>query len=400
MAYLYISSQGDEITRHSYSAGLEFDQCPFKFFLKRILGWREKDTKASLMFGRALESAVEFYHTHEGKGAVEEFIRLWAKNKANDKLVYTDREDNWESLLRAGTEMLRLYAIRQPGLPIPMATRFQREFVKEVFPLDDRLGGIEFYGKLDALPQCDPHHPLLPKVKWDESRGLFRPLIVDIKTSGIDFDQTDGIVAQDLQLRMYAWLTGIYDVSFLWFKKAGHGLRKATGVTLLEGAATLKSGFTAGDEVVVAELVKENPGNVYIVKDDAAIEEMNNAQGRKASGDLDTTNAAKERKANWLVQNAILIEANKLTRQRLQFSSARVDPKSAEDAGHIAANQIARIVSAWESNKWTNTFGIRFPHDDRQDPFFKAFVLKDNVFRDAIFEQKNDEYFDDEVEAQ
>jgi hypothetical protein len=399
MGCLYINSQGEEITRHSYSAGLEFDGCPYRFYLKRILGWREKDTKASLMFGRALESAVEFYHTHEGKGAVDEFVRLWVKNKDNDKLVYTDREDNWESLLRAGSEMIRLYAIRQPGLPIPMATRFQREFVKEVFPQDDRLGGIEFYGKLDAMPQCDPHHPLLPKITWDESRGLFRPLIVDIKTSGIDFDETSGIVAQDLQLRMYAWLTGILDVSFLWFKKAGHGLRKGTGATLLEGAGTLKSGFAAGDEVIVADIVKDS-GNVYIVKDDAAMEEMNKAQGRRADGDLDTTKVAKERKANWITQNAILIESNKLTRQRLQFSSARVDPKSAEDAGHIAASQIARIVSAWESNKWPNTFGIRFPHDDRQDLFFRAFVLKDNVLRDAVFEQKNDESFDDEVEAQ
>ncbi len=40
------------------------------------------------------------------------------------------------------------------------------------------------------------------------------------------------------------------------------------------------------------------------------------------------------------------------------------------------------------------------PHDDRRDPFFKAFVLKDNVYRDGIFEQRNDEFFDDEVESE
>lgn len=397
MGFLYIDANGEERNRHSYSAGLEFDQAPVKFYLKRIVGWRERDSKAALMFGRALESAIQFYHENGGIGGVDEFVRLWVAHRSNDKLVYTKKEICWENLNRAGVDMMKLYALRQPSLPIPLNTRFQREFVKEVFPGDERLGGIEFYGKLDAMPNVDPWHPLLPPVEWAEKEGLFRPLIVDIKTSGVDLDDTNGIVAHDLQLRTYSWLTGIFDVAFLWFKKSGVDLKKGTSVTLLEDAAKI---FKAGDEAVVAQVNKDANFTVYILKDDTVLEEMDKAQGRKDNGNLDTTKAAMARKEEWIIKNGIQIEQYKLTRQRLQFASGRVARKSAEDAGQIAANQIVRIVNAWEANKWPNTFGIRFPHDDRRDPFFRAFVLKDNVFRDGMFEQRLDEFFDDEIETE
>lgn len=400
MGVLYIDSNGEEKTRHSYSAGLEFDQSPFKFYVKRILGWRERDTKAALLFGRALESAIQFYHDNGGQGGVEEFVRLWIVHKTNDKLVYTKKEISWENLMRAGTDMMKLYAIRQPSLPIPLNTRFQREFLKEVFPDHERFGGIEFYGKLDAMPNVDPNHPMLPKVAWKDEYGLLRPIILDIKTSGVNFDPSDGVISHDLQLRFYAWLRGMdksgtATVAFLWFKKAGVELEKGTSVTLLEDASEK---FKAGDEAVVAQVNKDEKFTVYLLKDDVDLEEMRKAQGFKENGNLDTTKAAVERKTIWIQQNGVLIEQYKLTRQRLQFSAGLVTPKSAMDAGQIAASQIARIVNAWDTNTWINTFGIRFPHDDRRDPYFRAFVLKDNVYRDSMFEQKHSEFFDDELD--
>src|SRR5208282_485889 len=133
MALLYINASGKEMTRHSYSGGLEFDHCPWKYYLHRIMGWKEKDNKAALLFGRAIEDAIEFYHAVGGKKDVaeEEFIRLWSMCK-DKELTYTKKEVNWDSLMRAGREMMRLYIIRQPSLPVPMDTIFQRQFTKEV----------------------------------------------------------------------------------------------------------------------------------------------------------------------------------------------------------------------------------------------------------------------------
>jgi hypothetical protein len=291
--------------------------------------------------------------------------------------------------MRAGREMMRLYEIRQPSLPIPLNTVFQRQFTKEVFPGHPKYGGIEFFAKLDMIANAPPDHPMLPKMEWKEEYGLFRPVIVDIKTSGIDLDSTRGIVAHDLQLRQYAWVYGKYDVAFLWFKKCGHRLQKGTSITLLADAGR----FKAGDEAVVASVEDDN---CYVVGNDSMLEEMRKAQGfREGPQDLDTTKAAKERARIWREENAELVSCNNITRQRLQFSAAQVDPKSAEDAGRIAADQIVRIVNSWETNHWKNTFGIRFPHDDRRDGYFKAFVLRDNTFRDSMFEQKAEEDLSD-----
>jgi PD-(D/E)XK nuclease superfamily len=402
MAFLYIDSEGNERNRHSYSAGVEFDHCPYKYMLHRIMGWREKDSKAALLFGRALEDSIEFFHATGGKVGEEEFIRLWSMCK-DKPLTYTKREVNWEGLMRSGREMMRLYAIRQPFLPIPMNTIFQRQFTKEVFPGHPKYGGIEFYAKLDMIANPEPNHPMLPQVQWNEVNGIVRPVIIDIKTSGIDLDSTRGIVAHDLQLRQYAWMRpttwGWIDVAFLWFKKSPHGIKKGYSVTLLVDAER----FKAGDEAVVASVEKD--GRVYLVGNDIMLEEMNKAQGyREGTKELDTRKEAKECAALWRQENAVCVFKDDITRQRLQFSAGMVDPKSAEDAGAIAADQIVRIVNAWESNRWRNTFGVRFPHDDRRDGYFRAFVLRDNTFRDSMFEQKVEEdlsdYFDEPEEQE
>src|SRR6266576_552392 len=404
MAILYIDSDGNERNRHSYSAGLEFDHCPYKYWLHRVMGWREKDSKAALLFGRALEDAVQFHHEVKGRAGAgeEEFARLWTSAREKP-LVYTKKEINWESLMRAGREMMRLYAVRQPSLPIPLDTVFQRQFTKEVFPGDPKYGGIEFFAKLDMICHVDPNHPALPKLEWKPEDGIYRKVIVDMKTSGIDLDDSTGIVAHDLQLRQYAWVLGEKakwtDVAFLWFKKCGHGLKKGYSVTLL--VDTLH--FPAGAEAVVA-YVDDEAGGVHLVGNDLMIEEMRKAQGfHEGTTNLDTTKVAKERAARWVQENAVFVKREDITRQRLQFSAARVSPESAKDAGAIAADQIVRIVNAWESNRWTNTFGVRFPHDDRGDGYFRAFVLRDSVFRDSMFEQKAEEdlsdYFDEPEEA-
>lgn len=401
MACLYIDSEGNERTRHSYSAGVEFDHCPYKYWLHRVMGWREKDSKAALLFGRALEDAVQFYHETGGKMGEEEFIRLWSMCK-DKPLVYTKREVNWDSLMRAGREMMRLYALRQKFLPIPLNTIFQRQFTKEVFPGHPKYGGIEFFAKLDMIANAPPDHPMLPKVEWKKEYGLYRPVIVDMKTSGIDLDSTTGIVAEDMQLRQYAWvkptLYGWIDVAFLWFKKCPHGIKKGSSITLLADAER----FAAGAEAVIASVEKD--GTAYVVGNDVMLEEMNKAQGRREDGSLDTKKEAKERACLWREQNAVPVKQEDITRQRLQFSAGIIDPKSAEDAGAIAADQIVRIVNAWESNRWPNTFGIRFPHDDRRDGYFRAFVRKDNLFRDSMFEQKAEEdlndYFDEPEETE
>jgi len=192
----------------------------------------------------------------------------------------------------------------------------------------------------------------------------------------------------DTQLRRYAWLTGYRDVALLWFKKSGVGYKKGYSATVLEPTGN----FAAGQECVIAKVVNET--HAWIVTNDFLVEEMDKAQGRKGTK-LDTTKEAEERQLNWLKQYAAYAPLDVLTRQRLQFNQGRVSDKSAEDAGLIAGRQIMGIVNAWNSKQWPNTFGVRYPHDDRNDGYFRAFVLGDEKYKETNFVKSDEQSFDD-----
>ncbi len=57
----------------------------------------------------------------------------------------------------------------------------------------------------------------------------------------------------------------------------------------------------------------------------------------------------------------------------------------------IAQDQIIRIVNAYQNNHWTNKFGVRYPRDDRSDPYFRAFVLNDQMYKNQNFVKSDDD---------
>jgi hypothetical protein len=397
MGFLYVNAKGQPWRKHSYSAGNTFDQCPLKYKLQKIHGWREKNNKARFELGRAFESSIQYYHENRGdlKAAIAHFVSQWQPFSDNKELSYTKVEKDWAQCLRIATDWLKLYAIRQPNLPIPLGGQvvFQREYAKEVFPGDPNYGEIEDAGKLDIVAFVAPDHPLLPKLTWLPEYGAFRPVIVDIKTAGADFPEQYGIAAYDTQLRRYSWLSGIRDVALLWFVKKGLTIQKGYSVTLLKDAGHMK----AGQEAVVALVEDEG---IWLLPNDFMVEEMERVQGKK-NGKTEQTNVAKERRAAWLEENGTFTSEETVTKQRLQFNAGFVTVESAEDAGKIAGKQIINIVQAWQSDNWPNTFGVRYPHDDRSDPYFRAFVLNDKQFKESNFTKSDEDidlFADDEIE--
>lgn len=390
MAFLYINSSGKPWRKHSYSAGNMFDQSPKKYFLAKIAGWRVKDNLARFQLGKAFETAIQFHHENDGRGAVETFIKEWTQYKDNKELQYTKTERDWSSCLRAGTEAIKLYIIRQPEFPIPMGgqTIFQREFGKEVFPGDPNYGEIEDCGKLDIIAYVDPAHPKLPKLIWKAEYGPLRPIIVDIKTSGVDFPEQYGLAAFDVQLRRYSWLSGIRDVALLVWVKKGHSLQKGSSVTLLEDTPL----FKAGQEAVVAQM---DGDEAILVANDFMIEEMERAQGKKEDGKTEQTKVAKARRDEWLIKFGVKVPTEIITKQRLQFNAGFVSIESANEAGMIAARQIVNIVTAWHSKQWPNASGVRYPKDDRSDPYFRAFILGDEEFKKQNFTKSDESTMDD-----
>jgi hypothetical protein len=388
MAFLYISSKGVPWRKHSFSAGNTFDQSPLKYFLQKVLGWREKDSLARFQFGKAIEETVQYHHENNGEGTREFFKQRWLLEK-DKELTYTKVERDWETLLLDGDELIRLYTIRQPSLPIPMGgqTLFQREYARLVFA-EGPYGEIEDCGKLDIVAYVDPKHPMLPALDWKPEYGPFRPLIVDMKCLGADLPEQYGIAAYDSQMRRYSFQSGIRDVALLGFIKKARSFQKGSSVTLLEDAGA----FKAGQEAVIAQV---DGDDLILVANDFMIEEMERAQGKKADGKTDQTNAAKAKRDLWLQEFGARVPSEIVTKQRLQFNAGYISIESANDAGKTAARQIVSIVNAWNSKSWPNEFGIKYPRDDRNDPYFKAFVLNDENFRNTNFTKNDDGALDD-----
>ena len=396
MGFLYLDNSGIPRQKHSFSAGLIFDQSPSKYYYRYVLGYKERDIKASLHFGRAIEQSVQYFHDNNGAGIIEEFSRLWCQVKNIEGMTYTKKEHCWETLNRMGQEMLVLYKIRQPQLPIPLGgcSIFQREYIKEVFPNDPNYGEIIDSGRLDIVTYVDFNHPALVSTERKLEHGLLRPVIIDMKTSATNYSEQLGMAAFDRQLRRYSWLSGIRDVAFLIFIKNPFTYEKKSRVTLLADSGNYK----AGTEMFVASTFE---GGAWLVNGLMAIEEMDNIQGKK-EGKLDTTKMAKERKQKWLENGdvAIPVKEEAFTRQRLQFNAGIVSEASAYGAGQIAARQIVQIVNSWKNNSWPSNFGIRYPTDDSNDPYFRAFELGDEVYKQEHFIMSNieDSLFDDESE--
>lgn len=356
--YLYTNRKGFKVSRHSYSAGQDWEKSPYLYYLKRVMGWRERATRAAFKFGLAVESGINFYHANKGSGALDAFDRYWAAMKQQE-LVYTDKEGSWEELSKDGRDMLRLYEIRKP-IPWEPKVRTQAEIRKEVFPRSI-LAGIEFVGYTDMLvPRPESGHA-----------------IIDCKVVASDPPKD---VEWDDQLRVYSWATGFREVGFLWFTKATTGgFKRGHAVTILVGAGEHK----AGAELVVLSAARED-GQLMLVAP-----EVYEAFAAQVKGKKEKEIAAAIADYS---DKAVAVPAEDATKQRVALVTGKVSEESAREAGEVVGQQIAEIVMHREKNWWPRKgFGVKWPNDSHNDlqtrDWFRAFVLGDEEYRKEVFVQ-------------
>lgn len=352
MPILYKNWAGYSITRHSYSAGQDFHTCPRLYKLKKIDGWREKDHKASMELGNAVEAAVQYYHTQGLPGSgVDEFKRLWLQQK-DAELTYGERDGDWTDFYRTGSELLALYEVVWPTfgytLPAPAKDCFQRSYRKEVFP-GSRLAGLEDVAYVDMLAEYTPP----TKISGPNNFTAYycRPVIIDIKTSSAEGPATSGLLQLDPQLRRYAWITGIPDVGFLWFGRTRPtGFKRGDAVTLL----TTVRKVNAGGQGVVLVAPKTSMEAICLTVEDYATFEKE-AEGLKNKALDDMIDRFKER--------GFSIPLDELTKQSVSFVRTRISEEGRRDTGDLVGQEIERIVAANERGRWPQTPGIRWPHN-------------------------------------
>ena len=380
MNKLYVNPSGQEVTKHSYSSGETFESCPRLYEYEKVRGIRRKDKSAAMAFGRCVESSLQFYHTNNrapGSG-VDEFKRLWLGYKDNAELDYKATERDWANLYRAGSEMLRLYEIRLPDLPI-VDPAWQLNYAKEVFP-GTELAGLSDQGYVDILSRAPWDHPLLPKVTAPPN-SPYRPLVIDVKTAGKPLDVDPRYLALDAQLMHYAWLTGYPDTAFLWFTKSvADAYESGTRVTLLE-----KSGkWTEGADLVVFRYDPET--ELAVVGDAGRVRELKEAINEiKGRGSTE----AKTKLVDQFLLDGLTatLDARSLTKQRLQFAAARISPEDIVEAGNRAARQIVDIVDCSRKGVFPKRPSIRFPNRKCPMCSHRGICLGDPVLTEELLVQ-------------
>src|SRR6201987_6224764 len=94
----------------------QYLSCPRRYRHRYLDGWREKDTRAAMLFGRAFEQALSAYFRREASAAV--LFGAWGLHK-NSPLEYSNGT-TWDRMLQQGIQLLERFAqddrvrVRQP----------------------------------------------------------------------------------------------------------------------------------------------------------------------------------------------------------------------------------------------------------------------------------------------
>lgn len=176
---------------YSYSQINQYLACPRAYRHRYVEGWREKDTRANLVFGKAFEAALGAYFRSEDCG--QRLHDEWARSRSSE-LEY-GRGDTWDNMLTQGIQLLQRFCqedrvrIVQPDLHI------QVRILSQLSP------GTEFVSYIDAIGELD---------------GITS--IIEWKTTSTRYtEEPPGLLGLDPQLLCYSWMSGISEVAMVVF---------------------------------------------------------------------------------------------------------------------------------------------------------------------------------------
>lgn len=176
---------------YSYTQISQHLSCPRRYRHRYLDGWKEKDTRAAMLFGRAFERALDAYFRREDPGAV-----LFAEWSACQKEgLHYSKGDSWDRMLRQGILLLTRFC-QDDRIQVSRPDRDLQ--VKVIKPI---VGKNDFVAYVDAIGSLDGKRCLL---EWKTSSKRFP-------------EEPEGLLSLDPQLVCYSWMTGIADVAQIVF---------------------------------------------------------------------------------------------------------------------------------------------------------------------------------------
>jgi len=176
---------------YSHTQISQYLRCPRSYRYRYLDGWREKDTRAAMMFGRCFENAVGAYFA--GKDCTEFFFKEWQVYR--DTPFRYGKGDSWDRLLHQGIHLLEEFVRDDRILVRRPKENLQRRFSQTL------AAGNEFVSYIDAIGDVDGQR-----------------CVIDWKTTTSRYTESpEGLLSLDPQLTCYSWITGIADVALVVF---------------------------------------------------------------------------------------------------------------------------------------------------------------------------------------
>lgn len=176
---------------YSYTQISQYLRCPRSYRYRYLDGWREKETRAAMVFGRCFESALSaLFRQEDGAAAL---FKEWGAFR--DASFEYKKGDSWDRIVHQGVHLLEIFARDDRVRIHNPKTNLQVKVVRTL------PGGNEFVAYIDALGELDG-----------------RACLIDWKTTTSRYaEDPEGLLSLDPQLICYSWITGISDVAFVVF---------------------------------------------------------------------------------------------------------------------------------------------------------------------------------------
>jgi len=176
---------------YSYTQISQYLTCPRRYQHRYLDGWKEKDSRAAMLFGRAFEKALAALFRREDPGEV--LFSEWSAVQ-DQGLRYSDR-DSWDRMLQQGIMLLTRFC-QDDRIQIPQPRKnLQIKFTRQIGQRNDFVAYIDAIGTLDDI-RC--------LIEWKTSSSRYP-------------EEPAGLLSLDPQLVCYSWITGIADAAQVVF---------------------------------------------------------------------------------------------------------------------------------------------------------------------------------------
>ncbi|HET6176191.1 MAG TPA: PD-(D/E)XK nuclease family protein [Candidatus Sulfotelmatobacter sp.] len=171
---------------YRYTQISQYLTCPRRYRHRYLDGWKERDTRAAMLFGRAFELAWGAYFRREDPGDV--LFHEWSA--CNEQDLHFSLNDTWGRMLEQGIMLLTRFCQNDRMRVSQPRRNLQIKFTRSI-------GNNDFVAYVDGIGKLDGARCLL---EWKTSSSRYP-------------DEPEGLLALDPQLVCYSWMTGIAEVA-------------------------------------------------------------------------------------------------------------------------------------------------------------------------------------------